>query len=68
LKYYKFRIIYILEKKNSRVDTLSYRLDIIETKEIINTLILRINKDRSLGLARTLNILLNVKNNILEEL
>ena len=65
---YRFKILYTLGKDNSRVDALSHRLDIIGTKEIINTIILRINKDRSLGLARTLNILLNIGNNILEEL
>jgi len=60
--------MYTLGKENSRADALSRRLDIVGTKEIINTAILRINKDRSLGLARTLNILLNIGNNILEEL
>ena len=60
--------MYTLGKENSRADALSRRLDIAGTKEIINTIILRINKDRSLGLARTLNILLNIGNNILEEL
>jgi len=60
--------MYILGKENSRADALSRRLDIVGTKEIINTIILRINKDRSLGLARTLIILLNKRNNILEEL
>jgi len=68
LEQYKFRIVYILGKENSRADALSRRLDIVGTKEIINTIILRINKDRSLGLARTLNILLNIGNNVLEEL
>jgi len=65
---YKFRIVYTLGKENSRADALSRRLDIAGTKEIINTTILRINKDRSLGLARMLNILLNIGNNVLEEL
>jgi len=60
--------VYILGKKNSRVDALSYRLDIAGTKETINTIIIRIHKDRSLGLARTLNILLNIGNDILGEL
>jgi len=60
--------VYTLGKENSRVDALSRRLDIIGTKEIINITIVRINKDRSLGLARMLNILLNIGNNILEEL
>ena len=60
--------MYTLGKENSRVDALSRRPDITGTKEIINTTILRINKDRSLGLARTLIILLNKRNNILEEL
>ena len=60
--------MYILGKENGRADALSYRPDIIGTKEIINTAILRINKDRSLGLARMLNILLNIGNDVLEEL
>ena len=60
--------MYTLGKENSRADALSYRLDIAGTKGIINTIILRINKDRPLGLARTRNILLNIGNNILEEL
>ena len=60
--------MYTLGKENSRVDALSRRLDIIGTKEIINTTILRINKDRSLELAKILNILFNIENNILEEL
>ena len=60
--------MYTLGKENGRVDALSRRLDIVGTKEIINTAILRINKDRSLGPARTLNILLNIGNDILEEL
>ena len=60
--------MYTLGKDNGRADALSRRLDIVGTKEIINTAILRINKDRFLELVRTLNILLNIGNNILEEL
>ena len=65
---YKFRIVYTPGKENGRADALSRRPDIAGTKEIINTAILRINEDRSLGPARTLNILLNIGNNVPEEL
>ncbi len=50
--------MYISRKNNSRVDALSYRHDIVETKEVINTAILKVNDDRLLELARTLNLLI----------
>jgi hypothetical protein len=60
--------VYTLEKDNGRADALSRRHDIAETKEIIDTAILKVNNNRTLGLARTLNALLTIKNNVLEEL
>jgi hypothetical protein len=50
--------VYTLEKNNSRVDALSCRHNIAETKEVINTVILKVNDDGSLELARTLNLLI----------
>jgi hypothetical protein len=60
--------VYTLGKDNGRADALSRRHDIAGTKEIVNTAILKVNNDRTLGLARTLNALLTIKNNVLEEL
>jgi hypothetical protein len=60
--------VYTLEKDNSRANALSRRHDIARTKEIINTAILKVNNDGMLGLARTLNAVLAIRNNILEEL
>jgi hypothetical protein len=60
--------VYTPRKDNSRVDTLSYRLDIAGTKEIINTAILKVNSDRLLGLAYKINALLTVRNDVLEKL
>jgi hypothetical protein len=34
--------MYTLEKDNSRADALSWQLDIVETKEIINSTILKV--------------------------
>jgi hypothetical protein len=68
LEQYKFKIVYTLGKDNSRADALSRRHDIARTKEIINTAILKVNNDRTLGPTRTLNALLTIKNNVLEEL
>jgi hypothetical protein len=41
--------VYTLGKDNSRVDALSWQLDIARTKEITKSIILKIYKDRSLG-------------------
>jgi hypothetical protein len=68
LEQYKFKIVYTLEKDNSRANALSRRHDIARTKEIINTAILKVNNNGILGLARTLNEVLAIRNNILEEL
>jgi hypothetical protein len=59
--------MYTLEKDNSRANTLSYRHDIIETKKIINTAILKVNNNELLELARTLNLLMRISNKVLEE-
>jgi hypothetical protein len=60
--------VYTLGKDNSRADALSQQHNIARTKNIINTAILKINNNRTLGLARTLNVVLAIRNNILEEL
>jgi hypothetical protein len=61
--------VYTLEKDNSRADALSRRHNIARTKEIINTAILKVNKDRLLGLAKTLNLLIKITyDKVLEEL
>jgi hypothetical protein len=60
--------VYTPRKNNSKVDALSRRLDIIGTKKIINTAILKVNSNRLLGLAYKINALLTVRNNVLEEL
>jgi hypothetical protein len=59
--------VYTLEKDNSRADALSRQHDIAGTKEIINTAILKVNKDRLLGLAKTLNLLIKVTHNKVPE-
>ena len=48
---YKFKILYILGKDNSRADTLSCRSDLARTKTINKFAILRKNADRLLGLS-----------------
>jgi hypothetical protein len=50
--------VYIPIKNNSKADALSYRHNIIETKEVINTIILKVNNDKLLELARILNLLI----------
>jgi hypothetical protein len=59
--------VYTLRKDNSKANALSCRHDIAETKEIINTAILKVNDDGLLGLARTLNLLIRISNDVLEE-
>jgi hypothetical protein len=65
---YKFKIVYTLGKDNGRADALSRRHDIAGTKEIIDTAILKVNDDGLLGLSRTLNLLMRIGNDVLEEL
>ena len=60
--------MYTLEKDNSRVDALSRRHDIAGTKLITKTAILKINNNRLLELARTLNLLIKVTYNVLDKL
>jgi hypothetical protein len=60
--------VYTLGKNNSRVDTLSCRLDIAGTKKIINTTIFKVNSNRLLELAYKINTLLTLRNNVLKEL
>jgi hypothetical protein len=60
--------VYTLEKNNSRADALSRRHNIIETKKVINTAILKVNNNRLLELARTLNLLIQIRNEVLKEL
>jgi hypothetical protein len=64
---YKFKIVYTPGKDNGRADALSRRHDIAGTKEIINTAILKVNEDGSLGPARTLNLLMRIGNDVPEE-
>jgi cyanate lyase len=59
--------VYTPGKENSRADALSRRPDIIGTKEVINTTILKQNEDRSLEPARTINRILKIRNDIPKE-
>jgi hypothetical protein len=65
---YKFKIVYTPGKDNGRADALSRRHNIAGTKEIIKSAILKTNDNRSLGLAKTLNAILNIRNEVPEEL
>jgi hypothetical protein len=65
---YKFKVVYTPGKDNGRADALSRRPDIAGTKEIINTAILKVNSDGSLGPAHEINALLTVRNDVPEEL
>ena len=47
--------MYTLKKDNSRVDTLSYRHNITRTKLIIDSVLLKVNTNRLLRLAKMLN-------------
>jgi hypothetical protein len=60
--------VYTPGKDNGRADALSRRHDIAGTKEIIDTAILKVNNDRTLGLAKTLNAVLAIRNEVPEEL
>jgi hypothetical protein len=59
--------VYTLGKDNSRANALSRRHNIAETKKIINTIILKVNDNELLELARTLNLLMRISNDVLEE-
>jgi hypothetical protein len=65
---YKFKVVYTPGKDNGRADALSRRPDIAGTKEVINTAILKVNSDGSLGPAHEINALLTVRNDVPEEL
>jgi len=60
--------VYISRKDNSRADALSRRHDIVRTKSITSTIILKVNNNRLLELAKTLNLILRVTSEVLEEL
>ena len=50
--------MYTLRKENSRVDALSCRHNIVGIKEITDSAILKINNNKLLGLAKTLNLVI----------
>ena len=60
--------MYTSRKDNSRADALSRRHNIARTKSITDTAILKVNNNRLLGLAKTLNLILRVTSKVLEEL
>jgi hypothetical protein len=60
--------VYTPEKDNSRADALSRQHNIARTKEIINTAILKVNDNRSLEPAKTLNLLMQVTSEVPKEL
>jgi len=60
--------VYTSRKDNGRADALSRRHDIAGTKSITETAILKVNNNRLLGLAKTLNSILQVTSEVLEEL
>ena len=47
--------MYILRKDNSKADALSRRHNIIKTKLITNSILLKFNKDKLLELVKILN-------------
>jgi len=60
--------VYTSRKDNSRADALSRRHNIARTKSITDTAILKVNNNKLLGLAKTLNLILQVTSEVLEEL
>ena len=50
--------MYTLGKENGKADALSRRHNIAGTKEITDSAILKINNDRLLRLAKTLNLVI----------
>jgi len=60
--------VYTPRKNNSRANALSRRHNIAGTKSITDTAILKVNNNKSLELAKTLNLLMQVTNKVLEEL
>jgi hypothetical protein len=47
--------VYTPRKDNSKADALSRRIDITRTKKVIESTILKINTNRSLGPAKIIN-------------
>ena len=60
--------MYIPSKDNRRANALSWRYDIAREKTIVNNAILKKNNNRSLSLAKKINNLIRITNEILEEL
>jgi len=50
--------VYIPKKDNSRVNALSYKHNITRIKSIIDTIILKVNNNKLLELAKILNLIL----------
>jgi hypothetical protein len=68
LRQYKFKILYILEKENDKVDALSRRSDHMKTKESFNQSILKVNNDESLLINKhELNAILRILRDESEE-
>jgi len=68
LRQYKFKILYILEKENDKVDALSRRNDHMKTKKSFNQSILKINNDESLSINKhELNAILRILKDESEE-
>ena len=60
--------MYTSRKDNGRADALSRRYNIARTKSITNTVILKVNNNELLELAKTLNLILRVTSEVLKEL
>ena len=60
--------MYTLGKDNGRVDALSRRKDIAGTKQTVNETLLTTNLDRLLGLLQTINNIITIRHDVLEEL
>ncbi|PSN58665.1 hypothetical protein BS50DRAFT_510010, partial [Corynespora cassiicola Philippines] len=58
---YKFKIIYILDKKNKKADALSRKTDIAETKLINKAAIFKQAPDGTLKLVYSINFIITVQ-------
>jgi len=68
LEQYKFKILYILEKKNDKADALNRRSNHIKTKKSFNHNILKVNDDESLSINKhKLNAILRILRDESEE-
>jgi transposase InsO family protein len=65
---YKFRIVYTPGRENGRADALSRRADLAGAKTQVDSTILRLNEDGSLGPAQQLNAMLHITIPVPEEL